>query len=120
MTTLDHERLDAYHLARRLSAVVQQLAKIVPKGHSDLVDQLRRASSSIVLNIAEGAGEYQPKEKARFYRIARRSTTETAAILDLLTDAEALTGSEVLPAKEIAPRLVGTLVGLVKGLERAQ
>jgi len=38
---------------------------------------------SIVLNIAEGAGEFARKEKVRFYRIARRSATECAAILDL-------------------------------------
>jgi four helix bundle protein len=33
------------------------------------------------LNIAEGAGEFSPSEKARFYRMARRSATECAAIL---------------------------------------
>ena len=47
-----------------------------------LADQLRRASTSISFNIAEGAGEYAPADKARFYRIARRSATESAAILD--------------------------------------
>ena len=36
-----------------------------------------------MLNIAEGAGEFAPKEKARFYRMARRSATESAAVLDV-------------------------------------
>jgi len=36
-----------------------------------------------VLNIAEGAGEFAPKEKVRFYRMARRSATESAAVLDV-------------------------------------
>jgi four helix bundle protein len=45
---------------------------------------LRRASASIVLNIAEGAAEFRPREKARFYRMALRSASEAAATLDLL------------------------------------
>ena len=47
-------------------------------------DQLRRAATSITFNIAEGAGEFRPNEKARFYRLARRSATESASILDAL------------------------------------
>ncbi len=47
-----------------------------------------RASASIVLNIAGGAGEFAKREKARFYRIARRSATEFAEILDILRELE--------------------------------
>jgi four helix bundle protein len=49
-----------------------------------LRDQLDRASSSIVLNIAEGAGRVSGPDKARFYTIARGSAMECAAILDVL------------------------------------
>ena len=35
--------------------------------------------------IAEGAGEFSPNEKIRFYRMARRSATECAGILDICT-----------------------------------
>ncbi len=41
-------------------------------------DQLRRAANSIALNMADGAGECLPAERARFYRIAKRSATECA------------------------------------------
>jgi four helix bundle protein len=47
-------------------------------------DQLLRACTSIVLNLAEGVAEYSPREKARFYRMARRSAAEASAALDLL------------------------------------
>lgn len=56
----------------------------VPIQRRDLREQLQRASSSIVLNIAEGASEFSPADKARFYRIARRSAAESASILDIL------------------------------------
>jgi four helix bundle protein len=46
--------------------------------------QLYRASSSILLNIAEGAGKYSKKDKKNFYIIARGSAQECVAILSLL------------------------------------
>jgi four helix bundle protein len=60
------------------------IVKAIPKGNRELVDQLKRASISLVLNIAEGAGKSAIDDKKRFYSIARGSTLECAAILDLL------------------------------------
>jgi four helix bundle protein len=46
--------------------------------------QLDRASASIVLNLAEGAGRRTAADKCGFYVIARGSAMECAAILDVL------------------------------------
>ena len=54
-----------------------------PRGICDLSEQLRRESTSIALNIAEGAGEYAPKDKAKLYRFAKRSAAECAAIIEI-------------------------------------
>ncbi len=54
-----------------------------PRGTGYLIDQLRRAASSVVLNISEGNGRTQPKERMRFFAIARASATETSAIIDI-------------------------------------
>ena len=78
----DHERLDVYQEAVRLLVTADTLVEQLPPGRAYLADQLHRASLSIVLNIAEGAGEFSPSEKARFYRMALRSATECAAIVD--------------------------------------
>jgi len=37
---------------------------------------MRRASNSIVHNIAEGFGRYEPRDKTRFYKISRGSSFE--------------------------------------------
>src|SRR5262245_19538955 len=79
----EHERLAVYRAAIELVAVADVIAAEVPRGRSYLADQLRRAATSIPLNTAEGAGEFASADKARFYRIARRSATESAAILDV-------------------------------------
>ena len=51
---------------------------------SHLKQQLLRAGSSVVLNLAEGAGKREyPKEQKRFYVIAMGSFRESQAILQL-------------------------------------
>ncbi|HYS09833.1 MAG TPA: four helix bundle protein, partial [Myxococcales bacterium] len=50
----------------------------------EFLDQLRRAASSIPLNIAEAAGRTGQADAARTYAIARGSAMECAAVLDAL------------------------------------
>ncbi len=78
---LDPERLDCYRVALELNAFAQRL---IPRGHRELRDQLTRASLSVPLNVAEGAGRHAPREKAHFYAIARGSAMECAAIVDVV------------------------------------
>ena len=77
----EHERLDVYRTRIEFLALSDQVAMQLPKGRAYLADPLRRAATSIPLNLAEGAGEFAPADQARFYRFARRSATECAAIL---------------------------------------
>ena len=56
---LDHERLDVYHLALDFVVFANGIVEALPRGRSHLADQFTRASTSIVLNIAEGAGKRQ-------------------------------------------------------------
>ena len=79
----DHERLDVYKTSLKFFVLSTQIINSFPKGKSFLADQLNRASASITLNVAEGAGEFSRADKARFYRMAKRSATECAACLDI-------------------------------------
>src|SRR5258708_3314654 len=86
MKPFDHERRDVYRKAIDVVVAANGIAEGLPRGRGDLADQLHRASTSVSFNIAEGAGEFAKHEKARFYRMARRSATESAAILDACHD----------------------------------
>ena len=48
-------------------------------------DQLKRASLSIALNLAEGSGKRTPKDKLKFYTQARGSLRETQCLVQLLS-----------------------------------
>lgn len=54
-----------------------------PQGYRYLVDQIKRASASIVLNIAEGNARRSPADRKHFFHIARASAAEVSACLDL-------------------------------------
>ena len=84
---LNHKKLKCYELSLTVARSVPSITKTWPRGTSYLIDQLRRAVSSIALNIAEGNGRRLPKERQRFFSIARASATETSSIMDI---AEAL------------------------------
>ena len=74
-------RFDAYRLALGFRAHV---VRWLPLKRAELSDQLDRASLSVPLNIAEGAGRSGPRDQARHYAIARGSAFECLAVLDLL------------------------------------
>jgi four helix bundle protein len=74
----------------------------------DLGRQLRRASSSVVLNMAEGSGSFGRMRTAR-YRTALGSARETVACLRV---AEAYGYVDAMPdgLLGVMDRVVGTLV----------
>lgn len=79
----DFEKMEVYQISLKMLDKSVALSDTIPRGHKYLSDQLKRATSSISLNISEGVGEYKPKEKARFYRIALRSVSETCSIIQI-------------------------------------
>jgi four helix bundle protein len=54
-------------------------------------DQLRRASFSIMLNIAEGTSRFSNKDRKNFFVVARGSAFECVAILEYLLETKEIT-----------------------------
>ena len=115
----DHERLEVYGVAVQFVALASRILQDMPRGKSYLADQFQRAAASIVLNIAEGAGEIYALDKARFYRFACRSATECAAILDVCKINGISDSASLDLGRELLLRIVQMLVQLCKSMERA-
>jgi four helix bundle protein len=110
---LDAEKLDVYRIALEFNAVATVLA-----GRADSVvrDQLRRASLSIVLNVAEGAGQRAAGQKRNLFGIARGSALECAAIVDVLRIRGRLSVAEASQARSRLVRIVQMLTKLDQSL----
>ncbi len=90
----DFENLEVYKKAKAFNATVcKTLLKV---NALDVVtkNQLRRASLSIVLNIAEGTSRFSKPDRKNFCVIARGSVFECVAIFDVLRDDNLLSPTE--------------------------
>ena len=111
---LDHEKLDVYHIAIEFVILSDVIIELLPRGRAYLSDQLHRAALSISLNIAEGAGEYAVDEKVRFYRMAKRSATECASILDVCQKLQLVDESKYIKGRELLIRVVSILIKMAQ------
>ena len=109
----DHEKLRVYQEAIKFIIWVHDILERVPKSMS-VHGQLDRASTSIPTNIAEGNGKFTEKDRCKYFDIARGSSLECAAALDVLVARKVLSDDEVQKGKEMLQNIVSMLVGLIK------
>lgn len=114
MGSFDHEKLDVYQVSIDLVVLIDEIVEHLPRGRAYLADQFLRAGTSVVLNIAEGAGEYSSSEKIRFYRMARRSGTECAGILDICQRLHLVEKIRYEKGRELLLRIVAMLTRMTK------
>ena len=79
---LSHEKLDVYQKSIQLLTLSCAALNAMPRGYADLSDQLKRASLSVPLNIAEASGRTGSRDNAKHFAIARGSALECGAIFD--------------------------------------
>jgi len=111
-TTLPHQKLIAYQVARQLVVCVRD-AKITD---SKLRDQAMRAAISVCLNIAEADGRTSNPDKARVFGIARGESCEAVAALDVASAAGYCSPESAQAATSLGLRLYALLTALSRKL----
>lgn len=109
---LNHEKLEVYQVSIQFLLLATKFSRKIPRGNGEIKDQLRRSSISIVLNISEGYGKSQPKDRAKFYDIAKGSSHEAAAIFDICNILGIISYEEYSQGKNLLFRIVCMLVKL--------
>ena len=105
------EKLEVYDRALGSVASLAQLVVPWDKRHA-VVDQLLRASESVVLNIAEGARRRNSPQRQHLVDYALGSALECAACLDIAQLKHWMAQAEVLSHKKALCEVVKMLFGL--------
>ena len=113
------EGLEVYKAARILVRDVYRLQHKFPKYEIyALGDQIRRSSSSVTSNIAEGSGRNSFKEKAHFIEIAFGSMTEVFCELQTACDLDYITESQFNELRPHFTNVAKMLSGLRTSLQK--
>ncbi|MBZ9713082.1 four helix bundle protein [Deinococcus multiflagellatus] len=114
------EKLDIYHLSVEMAAEVYRISAAFPADERfGLTNQLRRAATSITLNIAEGSGRDSRKDFAHFLMQARGSAYEVASALDLAVRLGYLTPEQPQEVLVQAHTLCAKITALARNLKAA-
>ena len=107
------QRLDVYRAWTQFLGLTSKLVARIPRGHRDLIDQLRRAALSVPLNIAEGSGKFEPRRCA-LLDDCRGSALECAAGARRTGSDDLFSQADLNQARELLERVVSMLTGLIR------
>lgn len=112
------ERLIVYQRAKAYVILIYSILKNFPKEEKyAMCDQLRRASVSVVSNIAEGTSRNTLKEKIHFLDIAYGSLMETYSQMDLANDLNYITIDELNDVKTNVLDILKLMAGLKRSYQ---
>jgi four helix bundle protein len=99
----------------KLVVLIYTLTKTFPKEEKySLVDQMRRAATSVTSNIAEGFGRQTYKEKVQFYYQAKGSLTELKNQIFIAKDINYLNQDQIVWLMKQSNCVDQLLQGLIK------
>lgn len=111
------EDLRVYNDALSFTKDIYKLTKVFPKDEVfGITSQLRRAATSVALNIAEGSG-LSRKEFKNFLRRARGSTYECIPILAIALDGNYISGEDHQKVYNTCNALARSISALMKSVK---
>lgn len=114
------EDLECYQLALQVLKEAYQAAERLPADEKfNLVSQMRRAGTSVVLNIAEGYGRYHFLDSLRFYYMARGSLNEVLSGF-IAIDALGYSQNELARQRELCHSALRSLNGYIRYVQKQQ
>jgi four helix bundle protein len=118
MTLQSYRDLRVWQQAMNLAVLAYGISKSLPKEEMfGLTSQIRRSSTSIPANIAEGYGRENKGNYIQFLRIAQGSLKELETHLLLSERVELLTIAQIQPALDQAASVGKMLRALIRSLE---
>ena len=104
-----HEQTIVYQKSLALMETAREAIEQFPKGFSFLADQLRRNTSSVHLNLAEGYDQDSRRQQRRYFGYAIESAREASASFDTALAFRAAQERTVVRGKGLALEVVRML-----------
>ena len=112
------ENLDVWQRSLDLVRAVYEATQTFPAQEQfGITSQLRRAATSVPLNIAEGKGRYHRKEFLHFLYNARGSLYETVTLLKLSVNLQYLKSTQYDYLIRMVEIVMSKLSGLINSLK---
>jgi four helix bundle protein len=83
-----------------------------------LIDQMRRAATSIATNIAEGCGKYSQKDFVAYLQVSQSSSQEIEYLAILSKDLEYITSIEYEDLNQRVNEVKAMLISLIQKVRR--
>jgi four helix bundle protein len=113
----DNTKIEAWRLADDLTVAVYEATRAFPREELyGITSQLRRATSSVPANIAEGSARGSKKDYLHFLHIARGSLAECRYFIHLCDRLGFLNGTDKARLDTLAGETFGCLHGLIKAV----
>lgn len=115
----DYKKLVVWEKAHNLTVLIYKMTLKFPKDEVHaLTSQLRRASSSIPANIAEGCGRNTQLDFSKFLNIALGSANETSYFLLLSKDIGYLSNEDYLIYENRIEQIKAMLISLISRIRK--
>lgn len=109
------EDLNCWKEARDLVKKIYKISEKAEFGKDyGLKDQVRRASVSIMTNIAEGFSRFHRNDSVRFFDFAQSSAAEVQSLLYVAEDLEYISGKTAKSLREDALKCQKMILSLIK------
>ncbi len=113
---LAHTRLDIFSISKEFVLLCYKASRSFPtEERFALTQQIRRASLSVHLNIAEGCSRKSIAERKRFFEISRGSVIEIDTALDIAIELNyvqkedlALLGAKLIRCFQMLSKMINT------------
>ncbi len=113
----DFQELTVYKKAKNFH-INCKLILVKTKPDKYVINQLGRASFSIVLNIAEGSAKTSNADRKNYFTTSRGSLFECIAILDILKAENKLSDNEYFFNLKLADEISRILYSMIKNLSQ--
>lgn len=118
MYTFYFEKLEVWQNARNLVKDIYLVSrKFLAEERFGITNQLRRAATSIMANIAEGTGKSTNKDKSRFINIAYSTGLEVISFLVLARDLDLISEKEYIELRHQTEKITNQLSAFYNSLK---